>query len=478
MERINVLFVGTATDGPTEEIVRVDSLDRMLRLFGGYHYERTTITSGATGYTLGFTPWGDEITPLQEDGNSFLIPKYLFEFRASGNRLTWTPMGTGSTVVFRGMKQPTGTDLLKAIWATQTLDTTLHVLRLGGTHAEATSGQYQFTARYAGARYNGSTITITGNRVILRPAVGTGRNWTYTITSDQDLSQQLRDDVARGFQSVYLTGLAARDRITLPTGTFTLTGGTDGTLTGESLKTFVEEYELSGVDVLCPVGLSTQDVSGSGVLQSLVENEYPTLLVAQAPIAASGVMLSGSVNTSRYLCSVAFRTTYQQGSTRQFVDDAAPLVAGMIGGRIFNLTFAPLTEYPPTPRFDQIALRALAAAGHTVPTYSISKGWALWRVLTGDSRWAVSTFRAYQEVLYPVFDHLLPLLGKSSVRIAAVRQRIDQALQAVRGSRVLHWDLDLDGDIVYVDLAIQPYGEVQAIRTRLALGQSDAIDIT
>lgn len=477
MQKVDVLFVGTATDGPTEELIPVDSLERMLRLFGAYHYERVTITSGATGHTLSFVPWGGEVMPLHEDGNGFLVPKYLYEFSVAGSGLTWTSMGTGSTVIFRGMRVPGGTDLLKALWASQNVDTRIHLLRLGGSHAEATSGEYSFTARYAGSRYNGTTLTITGGVVEIRPAVGTGRNWVYRPVSDLALKQALLDDVARGHQSVYMTGFAARDRFSIPSGVYTLSGGTDGSLTADSFKTFLEEYDLQGVEVVCPVGLSTTVLSGAGCLDSLAQSDYPTLLVAQAPIAASGVMLSGFVNTSRYLCSVAFRTNYDFGANREWLEDAAPMVAAIIGGRRFGITLHPVPENPPNPRFDQAAIHALAAARHTVSTFSISKGWALWHALTGDENWTVSTFRSYQEVVRPLHEVLEPLLGKGSARLQGVREQVDQRLAAVRSSRVLHWDLALDGDVVYVDLWFQPYGEVQIIRARVALGQPDNPDI-
>jgi hypothetical protein len=468
MLNVNTLYVGDAQDGPIEEIVAVRSLDQIFRLFGGYHYERVVVTSGDTSYTLSVTPWANEVQPLQFDADGFLIPKRLFEFTVSGSVLSWTKLGESATVLFRATLEPKDHSLLKGALAAKRTNTAVHVLRLGGTHATAASGSFTFQSRYPGARYNGTVIQIAPGAVTVTPAAGTGRARSYAPATDRALEDALRQDVGFGDSGILLTGPLSRTGFTLPTITLTMTGGTNGALSVSGITQFLLEHDLSGVDVLCPIGLTTQALSGAGIPQLLATFDYPTLMVAQAP--PSGAALSGAVNTLRNLCSVAFQTTYDAGSVKERLDDAAPLVAAIAGGTRYGITLAPLPEGPPVPRYDPSALHALASGGHTVAYRSISKDWALWLAQTGDPTWTLSTFRALQELARPVFDLLEPLLGNILIDEEAVDAQLGDAFRQVSSAQNIDWTLNLEGDVLYLDLSFTPYGEIRTVKAQIALG--------
>lgn len=477
MTRIDVLYIGDATDGPVEELLPVDSLEAAFRLYGGYVYEQVTITSGSAGYNVSVTPWANQALPMQPgplDGN--LVPLRLFEFAVSGTVLTWNSPGESEAVTFRITRQPGPTSLLKGVLAAKRTGQRVFATRLGGVSATAgPSGGFTFTARYAGARYNGTTILVSGGVVRATPAPGTGRATVYQPTSDRDLVDRMRDDVARGTLGCGLSGPFSATQSTLPSGTYTLTGGADGAMSASGLLQFLQEYDLAGVDVICPIGLNS--MACSGVCAWLEREEaYPTLLVAQAP--ASGVALSGLVNTFRHLCSVAFQTTYDQGLITERLDDAAPLVAALIGSKQFGITLTALPEIPPFPAYDQPGLHALAAAGHTAAYKSISKDWALWHAETGDTGWHVSTFRALQEVARPLFEVLEAVIGTARVNTDDLDQQLAAAFQRVTSSRVVDWSLFLQGDTLYVDLRFQPYGEIRIISTQIALGTPQSLSPT
>jgi hypothetical protein len=314
---IDLLIVGDAFDGPSEEIREITSLDQAFRLYGGYQYESVAVTSGQTGYTLSVTPWADECSPFREDSDGVLIPRRLFEFTVSGSVLSWTKLGSAATIIFRATREPGPTSLLKGVLATRRTGVRVHALRLGGgLHAShAPSGQFTFISRFPGSRYNGTQIVVGASTVTITPAPGTGLPRTYSIANDRDFALELRSETARGHQSILLSGPFSPSTRTLPTGTYVLTGGTDGRLTVPLFRQFLEAHDLSGIDVICPVGLLVPEVSGAAIPELLATNDYPTLLVCQA--APSGVALSGQVNTHQNLASVAFKVRYDVQAARR-----------------------------------------------------------------------------------------------------------------------------------------------------------------
>jgi hypothetical protein len=474
MNRINLLFVGDATDGPVEELVPIDSLDSAWRLFGGYQYEYTTISSGQTSYTLGATPWGREVTPLQIDSDGSLIPLRLFEFSINGSTLTWTSLGYSIAAVFRYPAVPGGTSLLKGILAARKVPLSVHAIRLSGEQATAHAGNFTFYSRYAGNRYNGITIALTsGGTVTVTPSGGVGRNKIYHVGSDVGLYELIRNETQKGFQGFYIKGAFSRTSLTVPAGTYTLTGGTNGTLTPDLFDQFLNNWDLAGVDVICPVGLLTTQLSGAGTITTLALNDYPTLVVAQAP--PSGVALSGTIINSKNLVSVAFQLTYDLGLPKERLDDGAPVVAAIIGSNVFGLTMASLPEFPAVPKYDQVGLHTLAASGHTTAFRSISKDWALWHVVTGDPEWPVSQYRALQEIARVAFDSLEPTIGNIVVDKTQLDDLLGTGFQQVTGSQIVDWTLQLQGNILYLDISFIPFGEIKVVRAQIAVGQPQAV---
>ncbi len=476
MQAVDLLLVGDALDGPTEEITWIRSLEQGLRLFGGYAYERITLTSTTSGHTLSGEPWGGEVAVLQYDGDGELVPLSLFEFTVSGSVLTWTKPGTTwydsndqpSQVTFRYRVNPSSTSLIKGIEGALGLGVRVHALRLGGEHASITSGAYSFYAHYPGSRYNGTTVTCSGGTVTVVPAPGTGRPCVYTPTSDSDLRSQLDRDRYRGRQPLYYSQGGSDTGLTLPTGVLTLSGGTDGTLTTALLSGFVDTFDLTGVDVLCPLGISLSGALSGGVVSILEELPYPTLLVL--PSSVQSVTLSGSPNPSRYVVPVAFSVEYRSGSPQAKTDDAAPVVAALIARDRHNLTLAPLPQRTFSPHYSQSGLHALATAGYVGALVSISKGPALWYVVTGDSDWPASTFRAYQEVVRATYQVLEPLLGNTALRLADVEEHLAAAYSQVTGSKVLDFTLQLQGETLFADVSLQPHGEVRTVQAQINLG--------
>jgi hypothetical protein len=466
---VPLLIVGDATDGPVEEIVPIQTLDQATRLYGGYTYERTVVTSGTTGYTLSVLPWAGQVVPMREDSDGFLIPTSLFEFAVNGTQLSWTQSGqlASGRITFQVLAEPGENSVLKGVYAARKTGVLMHALRIGGEDASATQSGFRFQSIYAGSRYNGTTIFVSGGQVTVTPSAGAGRITSYQPVTDEALADLLRDDLARGFLRIFLTGPLSRTALTLPSGTYTLAGGTDGSFTDSDFAEFVEVHELDGVDVLLPVGLSTVEVADA--VDLLADSSlYPTLVVAQVP--ATGAALASYPNTRRNLCAVGFQLHYDVGDPKERVDDGAPMVAAIAANDLFGLTLAKLPEAPPEPRYTPTQLTQFAASGITLAYNSISKGWALWHVVTGDAAWPVSTFRALQEIARPIYNTLNPVIGETLLDLDSLRDLLATAFAQVEGSRVLDWNLELRGQVLYLDIEFTPWGEIRVIKAQMVLG--------
>jgi hypothetical protein len=479
MISIDFLLVGDALDGPEGEILELRDLEHAFSVYGGYLYTATTLATGATGYTLPATPWGEEVAPLGLDSDGAYIPKSLFEFSVNGTALTWTRNGdwdryedtdpsVAPDLIFRYPGVPGTTSLLKGVLAAQGVGVRIHTLRIGGEIASVTSSGWTFTAKHPGARYNGTVVTVEDGVVTVEPAPGTGRVRVYEPDSDAHLWELLSRDMDREWQPLYFSGPLSTTALTLPEATYTLAGGTNGSLTPALFADWLETYDLTGIDVVCPVGFTTEDVRDTGVLDILAAGGYPTLLVAQA--TTTGAALSGVTHTEENLVSVAFKVRYDTGTAYERTDDGAPMAAALIASRLHGITLAPLPQGRSYPRLTQDELHAVTSAGHLCAYQSISKGEALWYGVTGDTEWPISVYRSLQEVARILYEVLEPHLGQNLVSLTEIEAQLANPLARARGGVVHNWSLRQQNQSLIADVEFIPYGEVRVVKATIALG--------
>ncbi len=475
MIHVPVLLVGDATDGPVEEIVEIDSLEAGLKVFGGYKWTSSAVTSGATGATLSEAAFGNDVTVWTYASDGAVVPRVLHEFSASGTALTWTSQGDSATpdynatALFKARAVPGDTSLLKGLYSALAAGGPVWCLRLGGVHASVTSGNWSFRAKYAGSRYNGTEISVSGGVVTVTPAPGTGRIRSFTPTTDTDFLNKLALDLSRGYISFRAYGPDSTQAFTLPDGTYTLASGTDGALTESSLQTFLSGVDLTGVDFLVPVGLSRVTALSGTVLETLQENSYPTVLVLKAGAGTLTATITGDANTQAQVLSVANDAVYDEGTQFERTDDATPLVAAVIGKQRYNATLLPLPITRLSPMWTEDEIHAITSAGHTVGYLSILKGMATWTAVTGDEEWPVSTWRAYQEIARILFSNLEPLLGRTILEARGVDAVLRSALAKTRGSIIENFSLETRGSTISASLDFRPHGEVRTVTASLAL---------
>lgn len=468
MAEIDLLFIGTAADGPVLEVETLRDPSQAAERYGGYVYEQVDLATDAHAHTLSQTPWDGQVETYRVDSDGRLEALSFFEFQVSGKDLAWSPFGTALTAVFRYRVKPTGTSLLKALAAVEDLDATISVLRVGGTRASVDVENLHFESQYPGSRYNNTRIVRTGSTVTIFPTPGCGFPTTHTPSSDVELANLLSRDVAFGKHRVFLSGVSSDTSLTLPEGEYLLTDGTDGTIAAADLEQILSDYDLTGIDVICPVGWSTEDISESAVPQVISDQDYPVLVVTQASV--DGPDLADQPNSCRCICSVGFKCLYGGRTTAQYLDDAAPRVAALIAGRRVGISGTPI-GLPVDPAYTPETMRMAVAAGHTVVSPRIA-GWSLSRAVTGDPTWSVAALRTYQEIAWAAVGTLLPYIGKTIVDLTQINGALAVTLSQISSGDVEAWQVVQDGETLYLDVNFRPAHEITAISARLFLGNS------
>lgn len=488
---LDLLLIGDAGDGPVEQILPVRDARHAMQIWGGHHYEALALAEAATGHTLAISPWGDEVDVLIADSDGALVPRILFEFAVDGPDLTWTKNGdwdryedadpeADPTLYFRCPKIPGQTSLLRGIHAAlpvaEAAGFRIHCVRLGGVQAAVTQDGFTFIARWPGARYNGTTVEVTvDGEVIVTPAPGTGRLRTYTPTSDKHLWELLGKDRDRYWQPLFFSGSFSEETLTVPVGVYTLVGGTDGALSPQALFEFLQEYDLTGIDVICPVGLTTEQLRDAGVTEYVAGENYPLLLVTQSEYTAP--TLPAHPNTDRCVVSVGFQVIHDGGTGRERTEGAQPLVAALLAAGRYGLTHGtlgvPLGGTPANPTETQ--LREAAAVGHVLGFRSVLKGPALWHAVTGDPLWPASTYRALQEISRICYQVLEPRIGRAISDLAPLEIELVQSLNTAESGKVSQVSLQFLDGILYVQLTFRPLGEVREVKAQLAVASAFAV---
>jgi hypothetical protein len=239
--------------------------------------ERTTLTATASSFALDYEPYSVPRNVVQST-----LKDYLYATSVSGQTLYFGSVGGSGSLTDLTYTPYTGkSDLLWAArkWL-QSTGQMPYVLRVPGVKAQLTVGDWTFTARYQGARYNSLTITNTGGTLTisgLEPNYPTATYAGYTAT---ELKVLLERDFELGMSPVYVD----RWTSTLPTFTRPLTGGADGVFSTESVQQLLDAATIpadcSHVVFLTPI---TSAYMSSIYDYFLDENVQPHMFLFAAP---------------------------------------------------------------------------------------------------------------------------------------------------------------------------------------------------
>lgn len=242
------LIIGTATDGPDNEVRRPTSSTQLKQMYGGYYYETHSLSPSASSAVLDheiFDYVSDSVVGLGV--NQTYRPQFL------GNTITFGPYGGTQNVevTYRYRPYLGKSDLITAAESIF-LDSGIwpDVCRVKGTVANLTVDDWTFKAKYSGAQYNSIIVGIGTDSLTVSGMGGYGV-CTYDLTDIDTAVSRLQNDFDLDICPVYLSAFSN----SLPSsGTYSLTGGGIGTLDDSSLAALFDAItippDITGVCVL------------------------------------------------------------------------------------------------------------------------------------------------------------------------------------------------------------------------------------
>lgn len=280
----NLLIAGIASDGP-QNVVISDSQD-VYNKYGYVTYEKIAVTSGMSTYTLSACPEPNTLTAYVQ-GYNRLEEYYLDNMGVTGTTMEFMATGEDFDMIVGYVKIDSGglsSNLLRAYneIAPNAAGSNIYLLRVGGVHANITVGGFEFSSVYPGALYNGISFTLTDSRLSIDPLPGKGPGTIYNYTGYNDLIKQVNGGATFG-RSPLTVKLISPYETTITSGTYTLSGGADGTITEDTVEAIMNMASTLPIDVLYIAG-ALDTLYNEQILSLLRYFDYPTLVVVPSAI--------------------------------------------------------------------------------------------------------------------------------------------------------------------------------------------------
>lgn len=481
--KIPLLLIGTAYDGPRDQIVQPTSIEEAFNLFGGYAYESVDIDATSTSFSLGGSDvtglemlyWRDgdlntfeEITGVVVNGTSVshervgrsvnLIAKYV------------RPFDSEASLVYKGFAE-----------AFSTAGGDIYVMRVGGTHATCSLGPVlTFDSEFSGALYNTGTITSDGSKLTITLPAGKGDARIYDLTDKtyEQLAYDINLDFQKGY-SCYKVTQCGTGAVSIAAGSWTFSGGTDGELTDELINQTLQSIDLRGVKTVCILGkLHRCHVTDADTLSSIytpdnIENlPYPTMFV-------SGVAYDDSLTDVAYANSVIASKTiaatnvtlacgqcrYSYAPVPTYWASIAPIYAAVMArensGCTYQVTGAPALR----PLFTEDTLDALLDTGFANFTVSASKGSVVYSDRSSNTEWDSTYQQCYLSVVEAVYPIVDSIPGRAPSDTVTLQNELESVLSSIPGLK--DYDVNLTRPAAWsisIQITLFPYGKTRSIQ--------------
>ena len=361
----SLLLVGTASDGPLHLTRWVDDATNILKIFGNTFTQRSILTPTQTSLTLAFNTNFKPIDFLNNKTNQL----YLIN-QTTANTISFGKIGGVSNVAYDFKFEPYlgNTDLCWMIERYQTYQPGGYVVRIGGTKATATVGGWVFSGRYTGSKYNRITIVTNGTTVTVSGLEPNYTSKTYTGTA-QSIIDEIKYDLSLGISCVDIDTW----NNTIPTGTVTLSGGLDGSLTPSIVydALLTTDIPLDVSHVYVPIPLSQELVTKLSLVE--IELGRPIIWIVPSPAVTYPVSTwcTGMITSvpERLDSMIVVPGTCEVSKNGRTVSRyAAEEVAMSLGTSTFNLTNTKIPVRDFEPKFTEAELTALTGYGYTCIT--------------------------------------------------------------------------------------------------------------
>lgn len=359
---INILFVGLASDGPSNVCEKIQTDRELLQMFGGNYIQRTTVSPTASSITCDYMP-------LQLPSNVVDLVKkdYLFSPYTSGSVVSFGTIGSSidHTVDLTYTPYLGKGDLITAARRhREILGTSSWVARIGGELATLDLGSWIFEAKHPGTRYNNVSVSMGSTGITI---FGLEPNFpTLTYTSSSLWHSEITRDYRLGICPIRVK-TAGNSVLTF---TATLTGGADGSFSADSLNKFLDYTDIpSEVTHVVLLTEATNALSAEIINHLQEASVQPRLFMVNAPAytaPASTWATSMQTTLSRRHNLIAFvvgdvGTTWNNIFLERHAVEAAAIGLGRVQG--YNITNTPVDALTFDPILTEVELNLLKRAG-------------------------------------------------------------------------------------------------------------------
>ena len=288
----NVLLVGLATDGPSNEVHTFGSSAELLEVYGGSFLETFSVSPTGTTVPLSYLPQSQVQPFLNGQPYSYFTPAVIgktFAFGSMG--------GTGVTLGAQYTPYLGTSDLVLASrYLFENLETDVHVCRIGGASSSFDTGTgWRFSSNYRGAKFNSLSLTSTATSLAVN-AFESFPPRTYTGTTDE-IVKQVNMDSSAGLCPLFVESYTQ----TTPTLSATLTGGLNGVLDYGSVREFLINTTIPD-EISQVVFLGEVDYASMSAISDFLEDpeNQTRLFWAQAPSTDDYLLYTGAAGKTGF----------------------------------------------------------------------------------------------------------------------------------------------------------------------------------
>jgi hypothetical protein len=362
------LYVGLATDGPSNVMYTPKSIRELKNLFGGNFRERFYVSPTTSGLVMLHQPFSLPLNEVDGLKQQLFSPYLKYDDRTV---MYFGSIGGSATHTVDLIYTPylDNSDLLVAATRHHELTGELpDVIRIGGNTASLSVQGWTFEAKYAGVRYNYLGVHVSGSIFTLFGMEPNYPRKSYLFSSVEELYKTIERDFELGIVPAVCT-IAGTAMIS--SGTYWFTGGTNGSFSPSDVENLFTNYDFplktSHVMMLTPITSSMI----TNIANNLQQGQQPRMFFVPAITyfgSGSAQEYIDSVNISvpqrhNMVASFLGEITLNYGGERitRYAAEGAAIAFSRSGG--YNITNLPVLAETFTPMLSETNLELVKANG-------------------------------------------------------------------------------------------------------------------
>lgn len=496
--RVSLLLIGMANDGPGNEIVGVKSERELDDKFGGFSYDQIEIQAWTSGHYLSGSVLGTgSVVWTYKYVNEELIDFYLegLKVETTGGYVTFKPPGTAGSgmVIFKYRGSQDGANLVRG-WREAALAgvSPIYLLRLAQSPASADLGNFRLEAVNPGLVYERTQYIPdtagTGITFVLPPGLCQKQTVTYYVPRGgnlEELADEINRDTALHRNVVRAWALEPTTGYLAIKTSGCLTGATGSAVRIADVVKALRNTQLDLIRNICILGMDAGDFHNV-VETEIVElaAEPPTLWVFRSRRKldsettgqyVTSLLASGTYQHSNYSTIVANEAKFLVGSPYEYWGSAAALYSGILTREPFSTSQKVAGVDEVSPIYSKAQLDDLEVSGYTAFYRSIGRDMVVRRGVTTSTLWSIGTIKALQEVYLRIYDAFNRYIGENYITIADVDGTLAGILYSIPYVDELEFDTSWDGETLGINIYLRVYGEIKGITAQIALHPKNII---